>query len=302
MSTRQALVAPRGRARLLLALIGLALLTAGCELQWLTPAGEGPTRYRDEIFTEVTKTSNVPYGSAVNEAGDTQTLLLDIYQPTGDVVAARPAIVWIHGGGFTGGAKSSPEIVDEANTFARKGYLNVSISYRLSATGCSASNPTIQCINAIVNAKYDAQAAVRYLRANAGTLGIDPDLIAVAGTSAGAITALNVGYGSDDPGSSGNPGPSSAVAAAVSLSGAHLLTVPDAGDAPALLFHGTADTLVPHQWAVNTVETARAAGLEANFTSWDGAGHVPYSQYRTQILEHTTNFLYHRLQLRLAPK
>jgi len=57
--------------------------------------------------------------------------LLDIYEPTGDAVTERPAIVWVHGGSFCCGDKGSAEIVDEANTFARKGYLNVSINYRL---------------------------------------------------------------------------------------------------------------------------------------------------------------------------
>lgn len=301
MTTGQTLGSPpRHRARLLLAIACMALVATGCELQWIAPSGDAPLRYRDEVFTNVTKTSNIAYGSAVNEQGQTQTLLLDIYGPTGDTVTARPAIVWVHGGGFVGGTKTSPEIVDEANTFARKGYLNVSISYRLSATGCSAAAPTANCIAAIINAKHDAQAAVRYLRANAAALGIDTDRIAVAGTSAGAITALNVAYGSNDPGTSGNPGPSSAVGAAVSLSGAAILTSPKAGDPAALLFHGTADTIVPYTWAQSTVASAKAAGAWANFTTWTGAGHVPYGANRTQILDHTTNFLYHILHLQRA--
>ena len=54
----------------------------------------------------------------------------------------RPAIVWVHGGSFCCGDKSSAEIVDEATTFARKGYFNVSINYRLEPGGCSAGAPT----------------------------------------------------------------------------------------------------------------------------------------------------------------
>ena len=53
---------------------------------------------------------------------------------------------------------------------------------------------------------------MRFLRKNATTYKIDPDRIAIGGSSAGAITALQVGANSEDPGTSGNPGFSSAVA------------------------------------------------------------------------------------------
>ena len=175
----------------------------------------------------MTKTADITYGSAVNVNGDTQSLELDMYRPTGDTVTSRPAIVWVHGGSFSGGSKDSPEIVAEANAFAKKGYVNVSIEYRL-RSGCSAANPA-PCVAAIFDAQHDAQAAVRFLRANAATYGIDANRIASAGTSAGAITALQVAYNPQDPGTSGNPGPPSNVRAAVSLSGAFILGTIDAG-------------------------------------------------------------------------
>jgi predicted esterase len=144
----------------------------------------------------------------------------------------------------------------------------------------------------------DAQTAVRFVRANAVTYGVDTTRVAIAGTSAGAITALNVGYNPMVGGAGDDyPGFSSAVGGAVSLSGSVILGAPSAGDAPALLFHGTNDTLVPYQWAVNTVNNALDAGLDAFLTTWQGAGHVPYTQNRTQILEQTTNFLYWELDL-----
>jgi acetyl esterase/lipase len=61
--------------------------------------------------------------------------------------------------------------------------------------------------------KHDAQAAVRWLRANAATYRLDPSRIAIGGSSAGAITAMMVSYNAVDPGSSGNPGYPSDVAA-----------------------------------------------------------------------------------------
>jgi acetyl esterase/lipase len=280
----------RARLRALPALLGLVLLLGGCDLHLLVPEGPAPLRYRDEVFTGVTRTNDVAYGSAVDQNGQTVTLRLDAYEPTGDTVDERPAIVWVHGGGFSQGSKTSPELVEQANLFARKGYVNVSITYRLWPGGCFPV--TAQCVQAIIDAKHDAQAAVRFLRANADDYGVDADRIAIAGTSAGAITALNVAYGADDVGNSGNPGFPSTVRGAVSLSGAALVTAPDAGEPKALLFHGTADTVVPYQWAVDDVTAGKALGLDIFLTSWEGAGHVPYAAHRAEIHAQTTNFLY----------
>jgi predicted esterase len=267
-----------------------ATATPTLGLPHISPPGPAPLRYRDLVFPNVTTTSNVVYGSAVNNSGQTVTLRLDVYEPTGDTVIERPAIVWVHGGSFCCGDKTSAEIVDEATTFAKKGYFNVSINYRLEPGGCTASAPTSTCIIAIQEALADAQTAVRFLRTNEAVYGIDETRIAIGGSSAGAITALNVGFSS-----SGDP--TAAVGGAVSLSGANLLTAIDSGDAPSLLFHGTSDVVVPYQWALNTRNQAIASGLDSFLTSWAGAGHVPYVQHRTEILDQTTNFLYWELDL-----
>ena len=217
-------------------------------------------------------------------------MTLDIYEPTGDTLTARPAIVWVHGGSFTSGDKTSPELVDEANTFSSKGYFNVSINYRLEPGGCTGGTPPAVCMTAIAEALADAQTAVRFLRTNAATYGIDPGRIAIGGSSAGAITALNVGFSSSED-------PSAAVGAAVSLSGAALFVTIDSGDAPSLDFHGTADPLVPYSFAVSTHNLALAAGLDSFLTTFVGAGHVPYVQHRTEILDQTQNFLWWELDL-----
>ena len=255
-----------------------------------TPPGAAPLRYRDQVFGGVTTTTDETYGSSVNLSGQTVTLLFDLYEPTGDAVTLRPAIIWVHGGSFSSGDKDSPELIDEANTFARKGYVNASITYRLEPGGCSASVPTLTCIQAIQESMFDAQTAVRFFRTNAAAYGIDETRIAIGGSSAGAITALNVGFGSSED-------PTAAVAAVVSLSGAHLLNPIGPGDAPSFLMHGTADTVVPYQWAVTTLTQATAAGLDSFLTSWTGAGHVPYVAHRTEILDQSTNFLYWEMDL-----
>lgn len=275
------------------------LLATSCQLHLATPTGAGPLRYRDAVFSDVTVTSGLTYGKAARLTGSLQTLKLDLYQPTGDAIKKRPAIVWVHGGGFKNGDRFSGELVDQATTFSKLGFVNVSIDYRLSG-GCAPF--TAECIQGIEMAYHDAQAAVRWLRANASTYRIDPDRIAIGGTSAGAITAYNVAYGSDQVGHSGNPGYSSKVRAAVSLSGAALTTAPDPGEPPTLDFHGTADSLVPLSWATNTISAAKADRLVAEQTVWQGDGHVPYAKHRTEIIDQTRNFLYATMDLAHASR
>jgi acetyl esterase/lipase len=273
----------------------VALVCSSCLLT--APTDPGPLRYRDEIFAGVTKTADVVYGAAVKQDGTPVSLYADVYRPTGDTATGRPLVIWIHGGSFKSGSRTSAELVDMATVLGRKGYVGASISYRLSANGCTVIDAA--CVESIVDATEDAQAAVRFFRQNAATYGIDPDRIAVWGTSAGAITGMNVGYQASVPGNSGTPGVSSTVRSAVSFSGGRLLGTCDEGDAAALLFHGTADPLTPYQWATNTVTCAQGAGLPVHLTTWEGQSHVPYAANRTQIIEETTNFLWNTLALRL---
>ncbi len=277
------------RFRRLLPIVAVfVVVAAGCDLPNAVPPGDAPLRYRDPIFNAVAVTSNVTYGSAVNLAGQPITLQLDVYQPTGDTATSRPAIVWVHGGSFCCGSKTSAELVDEATTFAKAGYVNVSINYRLESPGCSGSFSN--CGVAIQEARADAQTAVRFLRANAATYRIDPNRIAIGGSSAGAITALNVGYSSSEDSSA-------RVRAAVSISGANVVGIISAGDAPALDFHCTTDPLVSYQSAVNTIDAAHAKGLDAFLESWDGTCHVPYAAHRQQILDQSRNFLWWEMDL-----
>jgi acetyl esterase/lipase len=270
----------------------MALFLAGCDLPNLDPPGTAPMRYRDAVFSSWAVTTDVQFATATNLSDQVVPLDLDVYEPPDeDRLTNRPAIVWVHGGSFRSGDKSSPDIVDEATTFAKKGYVSFSINYRLEPAGCSAAAPTTTCLKTIQNATADAQTAVAWVRANASTYGVDPTRIAIAGTSAGGIIALQVGYATSET-------PTAPVQAAVALSGANLLSPISTRDAPALLLHGSSDTVVPYQWAVNTVDAAHSAGLTATFlTTWPGAGHVPYQTFREQILSQTTNFLWWVLDL-----
>jgi predicted esterase len=283
---RKALVVAAG-------LLSVALIS-GCTVP--EPPGAAPLRYRDQVFSSVTVTSNLQYGSAPDGQGNPVALKLDMYRPTGDTQTSRPAIVWVHGGGFSGGDKTNVVPVDVGNTFAKLGYVVVSINYRLLGTNC-VPNPG-GCTTAAIEAKRDAQAAVRWLRANASTYGIDPTRIGIGGESAGAITATLVGLLSEDVGSSGNPGWPSTVGGFVSVSGG-LPTggIASAGDAPGLFFHGSADNTVPEAWSVNTAIEMLNAGVPAWLEIQQGAGHVPWAQYRTLYLQQADWFFYLTLDL-----
>jgi para-nitrobenzyl esterase len=256
-------------------LVTIGLLAAIVGLSACLPPPPPPSgRYADEIFGQVSVQANLTYGAAPDEFGQTQSLELDLYQPAGDTLASRPVIVWVHGGGFVTGNKSGMSTY--ATRFAKRGYVTVSIEYRLREGADigfdDPGNPI--AIQAVLDAQHDAQAAVRWLRANAATYRLDPSRIAIGGSSAGAITAMMVSYNAVDPGSSGNPGYPSDVAAGVSLAGCEPATgLINGGEPPTLLIHGTADTTVPYSCAVATRDAALAVGDYSLLVSRLGVGH-----------------------------
>jgi acetyl esterase/lipase len=274
-----------------------AVLLVGCTVP--APPGEAPLRYRDAVFSSVDVSQDLTYGSAPDNDGNPVTLRLDLYQPSGDTVSRRPAVVYVHGGGFSHGDKSAGG--NFARYFAQRGYVAVSINYRLLAPlGCGGQDPPPpECASAALAAQHDAQAAVRWLRANAAARRVDPDRIGMAGGSAGAITSLLAAWRSEDPGTSGNPGHSSAIRGAVSISGG---TPTDQyinqGDAPAIFFHGTEDHTVPFDWAVSNAAAMYNAGIPVFLETFEGAGHGLVGEgYRDVIFEQSDYFLYAFLDL-----
>jgi len=117
-----------------------------------------------------------------------RTEKLDLYLPADAAPGQkRPALVWIHGGGWTGGTKTENRAKNICVTAAEAGYVAVSIDYRLGA-GAWPMN------------LFDCKNAVRFLRTNAARYGVDPDRIAVAGGSAGGHLALMVALTAGKPG------------------------------------------------------------------------------------------------------
>ena len=66
------------------------------------------------------------------------------------------------------------------------------------------------------------------------------------------------------------------------------------------MFHGTNDSVVPYQWAVNTVNAVNAAGVVSILRTFQGAGHVPFAANFQTIIDETRNFLYWTMDLAQA--
>ncbi|MEM9280450.1 MAG: SMP-30/gluconolactonase/LRE family protein [Verrucomicrobiota bacterium] len=136
----------------------------------------------------------------------TRKMLADIFVPPGD--GPFPAAIILHGGGWHSGDKMKFRAM--GLELARRGYVTMAVAYRLSEEARFPANI------------HDCHAAVRYLRANAADYHVDPDRIGVVGGSAGAHLAGLLATTADVPelqGEGGNPGVSSAVQAAVVMSG-----------------------------------------------------------------------------------
>jgi len=107
----------------------------------------------------------------------------DLYLPEGDS-GQRPAVVDIHGGGWSGGDKAAAREVNICTNLAANGYVAMSINYVLQQKG----GPPVWPKNL-----HDCKTAVRWLRVNAERLRIDGRRIGVIGGSAGGHLAAMVG-------------------------------------------------------------------------------------------------------------
>lgn len=116
-------------------------------------------------------------------------LKMDIYLPQDDTSKLRPLLMLIHGGAFFNGDKASEAYIKWSTHFAAIGFVVASINYRM---GFLPSADQIDCAG--YRAAQDAHAAMRYLVHNAAKYRINTDWIFAGGTSAGAITALNLAF------------------------------------------------------------------------------------------------------------
>jgi acetyl esterase/lipase len=160
-------VCEKGRVLVVAALVavGAAVIQAG---------QSGPLRTVPANVTVLRDIGYVPDGHERQK--------LDLYLPRETLRGAkRPLIVWVHGGAWLAGSKEGCPAVG----FVADGYAVASVNYRLSQ-------------HAIFPAQIqDCKAAIRWLRANADTHGIDPNRIGVWGASAGGHLVALLGTAGD---------------------------------------------------------------------------------------------------------
>lgn len=249
----------------------------------------------DRFPDEVQVVRDVVYAIAPEKDGRSIELTMDTAFLKQSDGKPMPVIVYIHGGGWSMGSKEAG--LRQSVALALGGYFATTINYRL--TG-QATYPA---------AVHDCKAAIRFLRAHAGELGIDPNRIGVWGHSAGGHLAALLGTSGNtnilDGTVGADPTISSAVQCVVDISGpvdlssdapqgmisqwlggpvrdhqdlakqASPLTYIDKNDPPVLILHGTDDPLVNMQRHAEVFHKAlKEAGVEVEFMPIEGAGHA----------------------------
>lgn len=164
---------------------------------------------RQRLPEGVTFEANIAYREG-NEAWK-----LDLAMPSEPGDGPRPALVFIHGGGWRNGDKRAAGFLNPTLSYAAKGYVCITVNYRLLNNGSAGIDDGSTGID---NCVEDVKNAVRWLRANADKYNVDPDRIGATGNSAGAHLSAMLGLCPQDAGLEGD-GPyqdfSSAVQAVV---------------------------------------------------------------------------------------
>ena len=183
-------------------------------------ASRSPAALPQAESGSVTVDHDVVYASI--KGGD---LHLDVYEPSADRgTASRPAVMLIHGGGWSSFDKSTMRGMGEF--LARHGFVAFSVDYRL-FTGKENLWPA---------QLDDAQTSVRWVRAHAGKYNINPDRLGAFGHSAGAQLAALLGM--EDTRENSDPALakySSRVQAVVDVSGPTDFTIPDGPEGEAFM-------------------------------------------------------------------
>ena len=286
-------------------LAALLFTTLACALA-PQAASTTPHQLSDGLQQDVSVEENISYSAT------DPVLRLDVYKPAGTATAPRPAVILIHGGGWTSFDKSTMQAL--GNFLARQGYVAFSVNYRLFQEG---KNPWPAQLD-------DVQRAVRWIRANAAKYNIDPDHIGAFGHSAGAQLAALLGM--EDTRDNSDPALakySSRVQAVVDASGPIDFTVlhdPDNAafftkffaadytahpdiwrnaspafhvsktDAPFLIIHGTEDESVPIAQAHELHEKLKAAGVPVSLVLMNDGHTFRTPEARRQLAIQTLEF------------
>ena len=224
------------------------------------------------------------------KVGDTD-LKVWIFDPAQKSAKPLPAIVFFFGGGWASGSPTQFE--PQSRHLAYRGMIAIVADYRVKTR--QDAQPA-DCVS-------DAKACVRWVRANAARLGIDPDRIAVGGGSAGGHLAASVATlpgldtAKDDKSVSCLPNalvlfnPATAMAPFPGLDLKGFGTGLDKeklgcepteisplhhvkkGTPPTIIFHGKADTTVPYTTVEKFAEVMKAAGNRCDLIGYEGEKH-----------------------------
>ena len=249
-------------------------------------------------------------------------LLLDLYYPTTARYAHAPVVLWIHGGTWMVGSRSSAAADRQVALLRANGFVVAAIDYTLAPA------------NRFPDQIQDLTCGVRYLRFNHRNLGLDTSRIGALGVSAGGHLAamLGVDDGSGYFVSGGFSGVSSGVQAVAALWGVYDLTLHDlagydekvlpdifgafwrwkvaspryhvrAGLPPFLLVHGNDDTDVPVIQSKVMARSLQQAGVSEKLVIVHNAGHGlvstggVMSPTRAAIRQDVVDFFVHSLKL-----
>ncbi len=179
----------------------------------------------------------------------TDTLSMDVFIPEGN--DPKPLLVYVHGGGFSGGTRDSQRNLDFCQYFAEKGWVTATISYHLTrkGKGFGCDVPIQDKIKTFDISARNTHQAVKYLIDNPDKYPIDPGKIVLAGSSAGAEAVMQAAYWQDTK--EGILDDDFQYAGVISMAGAILDIgwITHATAIPTQLFHGTCDPLVPYDKA-----------------------------------------------------
>ena len=251
--------------------------------------GEHPASFEPSSH-DIAIDDNVEYRTADGGRGKQVSLRLDVYACRDDQAMNRPVILLLHGGAFLPAFdKRQPHLVTFAQEFAHRGWVVVAPNYR------TRDQPLDDPMGTLRDAVDDCRAAFEWVRKNAATRGVDPDRIAVVGSSAGGMVGASlVGLENTTARRCGGTG----VFAFINLWGspvpAFRLCNFDAGYPPTLIIHGTADAVVPFVNAETFVTDLKQAGVDAELLRLADAPHTPVA-HTEEIVAHVWNFLTNRL-------
>jgi acetyl esterase/lipase len=274
-------------------------MTALISIRWLKPLGA-------MVGLMISHTGLLAYGDAVIafKTTPTRTLYLHHYRPV-DWQASQlnPAIVFFHGGGW-----QSPNINQfewQAEHYRNRGLVAILVEYRVG----SVDGTTVE------SAILDARSAMRHVKANAGSYGIDAARVIAAGGSAGGHLALGCSMFNSYPPEPGDPpGINPAPVATITFNPVVDTTAPDGFGTgyfssnpalgspsdlvssnlpPCLVMHGTSDSTIPFQQASSFVQSMKNAGNDCELVAYSGQGHGFFNgePYRSMTIAQADAFL-----------